>query len=170
MRLQLRPSRAARDARPVSVTVFRKIYLIDWRPHGPPRGATASPLTQTFARFIRSVSKNITNRKLSTTCARDRALGQLLCPPLTAHVRTPRSRSRSEVLVRSMRSRLPTAGSSSAGLSARHKHAGRAATGRRRELGLVRGQVEERAADLATRVTGWGHARVGMAIRRPRFF
>ena len=97
-------------------------------------------------------------------------LGQLLCSPLVAPVMTPRSRSRSEVLVRSMRSLLPTAGSSSAGLSARHRHAGRAATGRRRELGLARGQVAARADDLAMRATGRGGARIGIASRRLRFF
>ena len=100
-------------------------------------------------------------------CVRSRAWS-VLCEHLATPVRTPRLRSRSEVLVRSIRSHHPTAGSSSAGLSARHKHAGRAATGRRRELGLAREQNEERAAALAMRVSGWGGARVGMAIRRPR--
>ena len=72
------------------------------------------------------------------------------------------------MLARSIRSHLPIAGSSSAGLSARHKHAGRAVTGQRRELGLAREQNEKRAAALAMRVAGWGGARVGMAIRRTR--
>ena len=99
---------------------------------------------------------------------RPRVLGQLHCEHLTTPVRTSRSRSRSEVLMRLIRSHLPIAGSSSAGLSARQKHAGRTATGRRRELGLAREQNEERAAALAMRVAGWGVARVGMAIRRPR--
>ena len=76
--------------------------------------------------------------------------------------------SRSEVLMRLIRSHLPIAGSSSADLLARQKHAGRAATGRRRELGLTREQNEERATALTMRVAGWGGARVGMAIRRPR--
>ena len=97
-------------------------------------------------------------------------LGQLLCEHLATPVRTPRSRFRSEVLVRSVRSHLPIAGSSSADLSTRQKHAGRAATGRRRELGLVREQNEERASYLGVRVAGWDGAWVRMAIRGPRFF
>ena len=43
--------------------------------------------------------------------------------------------------------------------------------GRRRELGLAREQNEERAAALAMRVvSGWGGARVGVAISGPAFF
>ena len=114
-----------------------------------------------------TAAESTTKRKLSRP-VRDRVLGQSLCEHLATLVRTPRSRSRSEVLVRPIRSHLPIAGSSSAGLSARQKHAGRAATGRRRELGLAREQNEERTAALAMRVAGWGGARVGMAIRRPR--
>ena len=126
--------------------------------------------TQIFARFFTSVSKNITNRKLSDNlCVRPR-VGQLLCEQLATPVRTPRSRSRPAMLVRSIRSHLPIAGSSSEGLSARQKRAGRAATGRRRGLGLAREQNEERAANLGVRVAGWDDAWVRMAIRRPRFF
>ena len=35
-RIELRSSGGARVARPVSVTAFKKIYLIDWPPYGPP--------------------------------------------------------------------------------------------------------------------------------------
>ena len=169
---ELRSSGSACVARPVGVAVFRKIYVIDWQSHRPPQGATASPLRQIcFARFIRSVLKNITNHKLSRTpegLVRETACLVSCSEHLATPVRTPRSLSRSEVLVRSIRSHLPISGSSSAGLSARHKHAGRAATGRRRELGLAREENEERAAALVMRVVGWGGARVGIAIRRPR--
>ena len=154
----------------MSVTVFKKVKAI--RLSASSRTSVRCNGEPTYIGFLRDLlgafKKASRIASSPNLCVRPRAWSVALCEHLATPVRTRRSRFRSEVIVRSIRSHPPIAGSSSAGLSARQKHAWQAATGRRRGLGLAREQNEERAAGLSVRVAGWDGARVGMAIRWPR--
>ena len=64
---ELRSSGGARVARPVSATVFKKIKAIRLSASRTSVRCNGEPPYTDFARFIRSVSKNITNRKKAVT-------------------------------------------------------------------------------------------------------
>ena len=109
--------------------------------------------------FVRDLlgafQKNITTTSSPDLYMRSARWSVALCAVCGPCAVAPRSRSRLEVLIRSVRTGLPSSGSSSVGLSARQKHGGeRAATERRQEWGLGRGRNEERVAGLASTVAG----------------